>query len=277
MIAERTKDPSQIRRTATFLLTVFQCYKNQKNMRFFIICVRHGSQLSAFMIAPITELKGLERKQTRKPKTEQAFHTPGFCTQLLNTSQEDEGDEAPEIPLFECGNRDCQSSCSRFSEHHLPSSISFALATTHPQPPRLPPALVPRFSLAMSLSTQLISISDLPQKDRLPAYTSLLPSLYESPLPGLSELVDHIVNDSSVSLVVGRQIYAEIVGALSEGKVKENKGQEGRDKQAIIKGILRRVGQNAGNYEEQVSRWYPYMPRSQPLFSQTTLCPAVVM
>ncbi|CDZ98403.1 COP9 signalosome, subunit CSN4 [Phaffia rhodozyma] len=106
----------------------------------------------------------------------------------------------------------------------------------------------------MSLSTQLIEISDLPQKDRLPAYLEILPDLYSDPSPGLIDLVDHLVNDSSVSLVVGRQVYSEVVHALGNEKV----GRPGEDRnedlvKEVLQGILEKVGGNPGNYEEQTS------------------------
>lgn len=102
----------------------------------------------------------------------------------------------------------------------------------------------------MSLS----SILSLPQKDRLPAYLGLLPKAFKTPIPGLVEIVDHLLHDPAASVVVGRQVYAEIVAALSDGRVGDEEGQGKRD---ALEGILDKItgrGGNEANYEEQVSQ-----------------------
>lgn len=101
--------------------------------------------------------------------------------------------------------------------------------------------------------TTLSSISSLPPKDRLSAYQALLPGLYASPTPGLADLVAHLVTDPSVSLVVGRQVYSDVVDAFKEGRVG---GGDVEVKRTVVERILERVGSGggqAGNYEEQVS------------------------
>jgi hypothetical protein len=102
----------------------------------------------------------------------------------------------------------------------------------------------------MSLS----SISSLPQKDRLSAYQALLPDVFKRPIPALVEIVDHLLHDPSASVVVGRQVYAEIVAALADGTVGD---QEGQGKREALEGILDKTtgrGGNEANYEEQVSQ-----------------------
>lgn len=101
----------------------------------------------------------------------------------------------------------------------------------------------------------LSEITSLPQKDRLPAYTSLLPDLYAAPIPGLVNLVDHILNDSSVSLVVGRQVYSDIVSVINLAKLE---GGQDASRQVIerILDLVKSSGSasSIANYEEQV-RW----------------------
>ncbi|KAL7416669.1 hypothetical protein BDY24DRAFT_377842 [Mrakia frigida] len=102
----------------------------------------------------------------------------------------------------------------------------------------------------MSLS----SIPSLPQKDRLPAYLGLLPSAFKTPIPSLVNVVDHILHDSSVTLVVGRQVYAEIVSALQDGRVGE---KEGQGKREVLEGVLEKTtgrGGSEANYEEQTTQ-----------------------
>jgi hypothetical protein len=102
----------------------------------------------------------------------------------------------------------------------------------------------------------LSQISTLPQKDRLPAYNSLLPSLYASPLPDLVDLIDHLINDPSVSLVTGRQVYSEVVSTIKHGDQLSGGPDVARE---VIENVLEKVkngtsASSIANYEEQVSR-----------------------
>lgn len=95
------------------------------------------------------------------------------------------------------------------------------------------------------------SITSLPPRDRLPAYLALLPDLYQSPLPGLPDLVIHLVSDPAVSLVVARQVYAEIVAALGDNRITDEDA-----KRVALEKILEKISDMSGgaqaNFEEQV-------------------------
>lgn len=106
--------------------------------------------------------------------------------------------------------------------------------------------------LRTTMASDLSAIASLPQRERQAAYSALLPALYASPLPGLVDLIGHLVQDQSVSLVAGRQVLTELVEGIREGKL----GAAGGDEREVRKNVLERavaaVGGQAGNYDEQV-------------------------
>jgi hypothetical protein len=103
-------------------------------------------------------------------------------------------------------------------------------------------------------SSDLAAITGLPQKERLPAYLSLLPTLYASPLPGLPALIAHIVQDPAVPLLIGRQVLAQLVEDLVKGRLEAAKGKadETEIQREVLEKTLAAVGTHSGNYDEQV-------------------------
>lgn len=103
-------------------------------------------------------------------------------------------------------------------------------------------------------SSGLASIADLPQKERLPAYLGLLPSLYASPLPDLPALIAHLVQDAAVPLLIGRQVLSQVVDDLTKGRLEAAKGKakEGEVRREVLEKTLAAVGTHSGNYDEQV-------------------------
>lgn len=122
-----------------------------------------------------------------------------------------------------------------------------------PDPPTSSSSSFPNLKpLRATMASDLSAIASLPQRERQAAYSALLPALYASPLPGLVDLIGHLVQDHSVSLVAGRQVLTELVEGIREGQL----GAAGGDEREVRKDVLERavaaVGGQAGNYDEQV-------------------------
>lgn len=97
----------------------------------------------------------------------------------------------------------------------------------------------------------LANISSLGQKDKAPAYTSLLRDTLASPNEAtvgadLHAFVDAVVNQDN--LLVGRQILAEVVKALGDGAIKS-----AELKKVIVQDIIGITLPKLVSYEEQVS------------------------
>lgn len=136
---------------------------------------------------------------------------------------------------------------------------------THPSPPPSPQSrlgrahLQPQPAPSVMSSADLASMADLPQKERLPAYLALLPALYATPLPGLPALIAHLVQDSAVPLLAGRQVLTQVVEDLAGGALERAKGkeEEAEVRREVLEKTLESVGSHSGNYDEQVRRRSP--------------------
>ena len=100
------------------------------------------------------------------------------------------------------------------------------------------------------MESQLASIGTLPQKDKGPAYSSLLRATLSSPNEStvsadLQTFVDAVVNQDN--LLVGRQILSEVVKYLADGSIKD-----GDLKKTIVQDTLSAVLPKIISYEEQV-------------------------
>ncbi|RXW24719.1 hypothetical protein EST38_g1164 [Candolleomyces aberdarensis] len=102
------------------------------------------------------------------------------------------------------------------------------------------------------MEAKFAEFSTLSQKDKGPAFISLIPQILSQPddavARDLHTLVDTVVNQESVGLVVGRQVLSELVRVLSEGTIK---GSDLRKR--VVEETLAIVQPRIVSYEEQVN------------------------
>lgn len=102
------------------------------------------------------------------------------------------------------------------------------------------------------MESKLAQYSALAQKDKGPAFISLIPEILAQTDPhaisrDIHVLVDTVINHDNVGLVVGRQVLSELVRVLGEGAIKDHDL-----KKRVIEGILETVQLRIVSYEEQV-------------------------
>ncbi|KIY49212.1 hypothetical protein FISHEDRAFT_41707 [Fistulina hepatica ATCC 64428] len=99
------------------------------------------------------------------------------------------------------------------------------------------------------MSARLASFASLPQKDKGPAYISLIPDILSQsdPSAGLHLLVDTVANQDSTGLVVGRQVLAEVVKVLGDGTIKDMALCR-----RLVEDTLQTIQPRVVSYEEQV-------------------------
>ena len=103
------------------------------------------------------------------------------------------------------------------------------------------------------MDRKLAQYSALNQKDKGPAFISLIPEILSRPnhdaiVADLHLLVDTVVNQDNVGLVVGRQVLSELVKTLGEGAV-----QDPELRKRLVNDTLAVVQPRIVSYEEQVS------------------------
>jgi COP9 signalosome complex subunit 4 len=102
------------------------------------------------------------------------------------------------------------------------------------------------------METKLNQFSSLSQKDKGPAFISLISEILSQSdaeiLKGLHSLVDTVVNQDNVGLVVGRQVLSELVKILGEGAIKDSELRK-----LVVVDTLATVQPRIVSYEEQVS------------------------
>jgi COP9 signalosome complex subunit 4 len=106
------------------------------------------------------------------------------------------------------------------------------------------------------MDSRLAQLASLSQKDKVPAFLSVLSETFAGPknarfAADIHSLVDTVVNQDSVGLVIARQVLSELVKNLADGLV-----QESELKKQILQDILEIVQPRQVSYEEQV-RQYP--------------------
>jgi COP9 signalosome complex subunit 4 len=104
------------------------------------------------------------------------------------------------------------------------------------------------------MESRLAEYASLNQKDKAPAYLSLLSEILARPdqsvIPAdLHQLVDTVVNQENVGLVASRQVLTELTKALGEGKVANVELRK-----QIVEDTLRIVQPRQNSYDEQVWR-----------------------
>lgn len=102
------------------------------------------------------------------------------------------------------------------------------------------------------MDSKLAQYASLSQKDKAPAYLSLIPEILTRPDPSaiaadLHLVVDTVVNQESVGLVVGRQVLAELVKSLGAGAIKDTELRK-----RIVEDTLATIQPRLTSYEEQV-------------------------
>ncbi len=101
------------------------------------------------------------------------------------------------------------------------------------------------------MENKLAQYSTLGQKDKGPAFISLIPQILAQPAESLVKdlhtLVDTVVNQDSVGLVVGRQVLSELVKVLAEGVIKDLDLRK-----LVVEDTLNTVQPRIVSYEEQV-------------------------
>jgi COP9 signalosome complex subunit 4 len=108
-----------------------------------------------------------------------------------------------------------------------------------------------------TMDQKLAEFASLNQKDKAPAYLSLLSDILARPdqalIPAdLHRLVDTVVNQESVGLVASRQVLAELVKSLDEKKI-----ADANLRKQIIEDTLQIIQTRQNSYDEQV------MPRAR--------------
>lgn len=102
------------------------------------------------------------------------------------------------------------------------------------------------------MDQKLIQYAALGQKDKGPAFISLIPEILGQSTPskialGLHTLVDTVVNQDNVGLVVGRQVLSELVKKLGEGAISDVDLRK-----QVVEDTLETVQPRIVSYEEQV-------------------------
>ena len=102
------------------------------------------------------------------------------------------------------------------------------------------------------MEAKLAQFSTLSQKDKGPAYISLIPQILAQPpetiAKDLHTLVDTVVNQDAGGLVVGRQVLSELVKVLGEGAIKDAELRK-----RVVEDTLATVQPRIVSYEEQAS------------------------
>jgi COP9 signalosome complex subunit 4 len=101
------------------------------------------------------------------------------------------------------------------------------------------------------MENKLAQYSTLGQKDKGPAFISLIPQILAQPddslVSDLHTLVDTVVNQDTVGLVVGRQVLSELVKVLADGAIKDLDLRK-----RVVEDTLNTVQPRIVSYEEQV-------------------------
>jgi len=101
------------------------------------------------------------------------------------------------------------------------------------------------------MDSKLAHLSTLPQKDKGPAYLSLLSDTFNNPSsPSLSQdihaLVDHLISQDP-GIIIGRQVLSDLVQRLTSGTISDVEVRK-----SIIQDALEVIQPRLTTYEEQV-------------------------
>ncbi|KAH7914320.1 hypothetical protein BJ138DRAFT_1144044 [Hygrophoropsis aurantiaca] len=103
------------------------------------------------------------------------------------------------------------------------------------------------------MENKLAQCAALSQKDRAPAYLSLISEVLgrsdqSSIVPDLHTLVDTVINQETVGLVIGRQVLSELVKSLASGGVSDHELRK-----RIVEDTLATMQSRLQSYDEQAN------------------------
>jgi len=118
------------------------------------------------------------------------------------------------------------------------------------------------------MDQKLAQLSALNQKDKGPAYLSLLSDIFSSQgntniAHDVHALVDHLINQDA-GIIAGRQVLTELVKSLTSTAIPDTELRK-----AIVEDVLSVVQLRATSYEEQV-RTCCADPKARPLYQPST-------
>jgi COP9 signalosome complex subunit 4 len=99
------------------------------------------------------------------------------------------------------------------------------------------------------MEAKLSHLATLAQKDKTPAYLSLLSETLSRPDPSadLHVLIDAVANPDVVGLVTGRQVISELVKNIGAGTITNHDIRK-----RVVEGALATLQPRIASYEEQV-------------------------
>ena len=111
------------------------------------------------------------------------------------------------------------------------------------------------------MDSRLAQCAALAQKDKAPAFISLIQEILARPDQStiqhdLHVVVDTVVNNDSVGIVVGRQVLSGLVKFLGEGVIKDNDLRKN-----VVKDSLATVQPRLVSYEEQVALTFSFISK----------------
>jgi COP9 signalosome complex subunit 4 len=117
---------------------------------------------------------------------------------------------------------------------------------------------------ATTMETKLTHLATLAQKDKTPAYLSLLSETLSrtdpSSLPAdLHLLIDAVANPEIVGLVTGRQVISELVKSIGAGAITDHDVRK-----RVVEDALATLQPRIASYEEQVRKRAPIQIRGCP-------------
>jgi len=126
--------------------------------------------------------------------------------------------------------------------------IVYALALPRRGYSRSGPALPQLQRSLATMDQKLAQLSVLNQKDKGPAYLSLLSGIFSSQniAHDVHALIDHLINQDA-GIIAGRQVLTELIKGLTSTAIPDKELRK-----AIVEDVLSVVQLRATSYEEQV-------------------------
>lgn len=102
------------------------------------------------------------------------------------------------------------------------------------------------------MDQKLSQFNALSQKDKGPAYLSLLTEIYANTsssdiASNIHTFVDYVLNHETAGVIVGRQVFSELVKNLGEGAIPDTELRK-----RVVEDVLATLQPRIASYEEQV-------------------------